>query len=430
MPGDGGTVTISGATVTATGAGATDIGCGAGGAGGPSGAAGANGANGASSLAGTGAGSPGRDGAPGANGPDRAGTCGTVAYGPGAPTGVSAIAGHASAKVSFSAPADSGSSAITSYTVTATDTTEASRGGQQATGAAGPIVVAGLTTGDVYTFTVKATNGVGTGLASAPSSAVTAEDTATTTGLASSANPSASGQSVTFTATVAPAPDGGTVAFAVDGAALSGCTASAVDPSGQATCEVSSLAAGTHSVVATYGGDDYSGGSESAALAQAVESPGLTPSPPPATTPPVATTPFPSDPVIIAGLEAVSRITRTSRALSFTQRIITGARSAGGWTSASTSRRSPPGPRAASRSDRHRQAHRRHAPHDPPDHPPQRPRPRGAQAPPAAPGSSSAPPCACPAAGPSTPRRRSPDAERRWGESPVAPARQSLELAA
>ena len=247
-----------------------------------------------------------------------------MAYGPGAPTGVSAIAGDATAKVSFTAPADSGSSAITSYTVTATDTTEASRGGQQATGAGGPIVVAGLTTGDVYTFTVKATNGVGTGLASAPSSAVTAEGAATTTGLASSANPSASGQSVTFTATVAPAPEGGTVAFEVDGATAERLHGERRRPEWPG--HLRGLEPGRRHAL----GRGHLRrrrllqrlGVRGAGPGRGVARPDAPPADAAAATP-VATTPFPSDAVIIAGLEAVSRITRTSRALSFTQRIIT-----------------------------------------------------------------------------------------------------------
>ena len=64
-------------------------------------------------------------------------------------------------------------SPITGYTVTATDLTDATRGGQTASGASSPITIAGLTNGDSYTFTVTATNGVGTGPASAPSNAVT-----------------------------------------------------------------------------------------------------------------------------------------------------------------------------------------------------------------------------------------------------------------
>lgn len=86
---------------------------------------------------------------------------------PGAPTSVTATAGDASAKVSFSAPTSTGGAAITKYTVTS------SPGGLTATGPGSPITVTGLTNGTSYTFTVKATNSVGTGAASAPSAAVT-----------------------------------------------------------------------------------------------------------------------------------------------------------------------------------------------------------------------------------------------------------------
>ena len=86
---------------------------------------------------------------------------------PGAPTSVSATAGDASAKVSFSAPSSNGGATITKYTVTS------SPGGITATGTGSPITVTGLTNGTSYTFTVKATNSVGTGSASAASNAVT-----------------------------------------------------------------------------------------------------------------------------------------------------------------------------------------------------------------------------------------------------------------
>jgi len=90
---------------------------------------------------------------------------------PGAPTGVSAVAEHALARVSFSAPVSDGGSPITRYTVTSTP------GGFSASGTASPIVVTGLADGTQYTFTVTATSAVGKGPASDPSTAVTPADT-------------------------------------------------------------------------------------------------------------------------------------------------------------------------------------------------------------------------------------------------------------
>jgi hypothetical protein len=91
---------------------------------------------------------------------------------PDAPTAASATAGDQSASITFAAPFDEGS-AITGYTVTATDTTTPANGGQTATGSTSPITLTGLTNGDTYTFTVQAINGVGLGNPSAPSPAVT-----------------------------------------------------------------------------------------------------------------------------------------------------------------------------------------------------------------------------------------------------------------
>ena len=98
-----------------------------------------------------------------ASGPSNSVTPATV---PGAPTGVTAAPGNLSALVSWSAAAANGS-AISGYTATS------SPGGKTCTTAGTSCTVTGLTNGTSYTFTVRATNAVGTGPASAASSAVT-----------------------------------------------------------------------------------------------------------------------------------------------------------------------------------------------------------------------------------------------------------------
>jgi hypothetical protein len=84
--------------------------------------------------------------------------------------------------------------------------------------------------------------------------------------LASSLNPSAFGQSVTFTAAITPAAATGTVQF-LDGATSLG---TATIAGGSATLPASALAAGAHSITAVYSGDTNYLTSNSAALAQTV----------------------------------------------------------------------------------------------------------------------------------------------------------------
>jgi uncharacterized protein (TIGR02145 family) len=86
---------------------------------------------------------------------------------PGAPTIGTATAGNAQATVTFTAPVSNGGSAITGYTVTS------SPGSITGTGTASPITVTGLTNGTAYTFTITATNAIGTSVASSASNSVT-----------------------------------------------------------------------------------------------------------------------------------------------------------------------------------------------------------------------------------------------------------------
>ncbi len=91
----------------------------------------------------------------------------TPATVPNAPTIISASAGDQTATVNFNAPAVNGGSPVTSYTVTSNPA------GGTISGPASPLTVTGLTNGVAYTFTVTATNAVGTGAASTPTSSVT-----------------------------------------------------------------------------------------------------------------------------------------------------------------------------------------------------------------------------------------------------------------
>jgi len=98
--------------------------------------------------------------------------------------------------------------------------------------------------------------------------------TTTTTALASSANPSLPGQSVTFTATITGNAPSGTVAFQDGGNPINACIAVAVT-AGQAPCTITGLALGTHAITAVYSGDLLNTGSTSPVVNQHVIPPSL-----------------------------------------------------------------------------------------------------------------------------------------------------------
>jgi len=88
---------------------------------------------------------------------------------PGRPTAVSGVPGDTTVAVTWTAPDDPGSSPIDGYTATS------SPGGLTCSPNPGDLfcTVGGLTDAVQYTFTVTATNELGTGLPSDPSPAVT-----------------------------------------------------------------------------------------------------------------------------------------------------------------------------------------------------------------------------------------------------------------
>ena len=119
---------------------------------------------------------------------------------PGSPTLNSATAGNGQVSLTWSAPASNGGAAITSYRATASN-------GLSCTTAGLGCTITGLTNGTTYSFTVTATNSVGTGL---PSNAMSATPVtpATVPGAPALNSASAGGGAVTL-AWSAPASNGG-----------------------------------------------------------------------------------------------------------------------------------------------------------------------------------------------------------------------------
>jgi subtilase family serine protease len=102
---------------------------------------------------------------------------------------------------------------------------------------------------------------------------------ATTTTVTSIPNPAPPGATVTFTATVTPTginPPTGTVTFYDGNTDLGSGTLSTVGSAQEATFATSTLAVGTHSITAFYGGDANNAESTSAILSQVIEVPTFT----------------------------------------------------------------------------------------------------------------------------------------------------------
>jgi parallel beta-helix repeat protein len=123
----------------------------------------------------------------------------TPAIVPDAPTSVVATIGNASATVDFAVPANNGSSAITGYTVSSIPS-----GGVDSNAGSISLIhtITGLNNGTSYTFTVKATNSVGTSVASKASNSVTPKAlTATTFTFTGPSSGSLNSASTIFTVT-------------------------------------------------------------------------------------------------------------------------------------------------------------------------------------------------------------------------------------
>src|ERR1019366_10036522 len=101
-----------------------------------------------------------------------------------------------------------------------------------------------------------------------PTLTQTVNQASTSTALASSVNPSVTGQSVTMTASVSVIAPGtgtrtGTVMFEDGGVAIAGCAAQAVSAAGTAVCVAAFATTGAHPITAVYSGDANFSGSTS-----------------------------------------------------------------------------------------------------------------------------------------------------------------------
>jgi hypothetical protein len=161
---------------------------------------------------------------------------------PVAPSAPTAVAGDAQATVTWTAPSDNGGSAVTGYTVTAVE--DATKTCTPTPATALTCTVTGLTNDTAYTFTVVATNAIGSSSASAPSIAVTPE-APTAPGKPSA--PAASAGNAEATITWDAASDNG-------GSAITGYTVTTVEdptktctpsPATALTCTVTGLTNGT-----------------------------------------------------------------------------------------------------------------------------------------------------------------------------------------
>jgi hypothetical protein len=192
-------------------------------------------------------------------------------------TPISTTTGTALSGVQTASFTDSYANGVADFTATINwgDFTSSTGTVSQPGGAGTPFKVTGshtyATGGNLAVTTTLTDDAPGTATGQATSTAtVTA---VTSTSLSSSKNPSNPDDTVTYSATVAPVPDGGTVAFSDNGTGIPGCGAQPVNTTtGVATCAVTYPDPGTHTITANYSGDAFFLASPAAPLTQRVRS--------------------------------------------------------------------------------------------------------------------------------------------------------------
>lgn len=168
-----------------------------------------------------------------------------LGFAPDAPIIGTAIAGDASASVSFTPPAFDGGSPVLDY--------RARCGGTPVIGSGSPIVVVPLVNGVAVTCTVTARNQFDSSAPSAPSNSVIPR-APTSLQLTTSGTPNAAGTAVTFSAQITPNTARGSVSFTANAAPINGCVA-VVGATGAALCTTTFNSIGTRVISANYSGN-------------------------------------------------------------------------------------------------------------------------------------------------------------------------------
>jgi hypothetical protein len=199
------------------------------------------------------------DGTSGPSSPSNSITTDSTA--PGEPTiGTATKTGTSTATVAFTPPASNGGSPITVYTATSLPS------GVTATGTSSPITLTGLTSATEYTFTVTATNSIGTSSPSQASNSVTTDyinpnsPGATTIGTATK-----TGSTTATVAFTAPASDGGYAITTYTAVSTPGGISGTLSQAGSGTIPVTGLTPGTEYTFIVFATNSQGAGINSAA---------------------------------------------------------------------------------------------------------------------------------------------------------------------
>ena len=173
---------------------------------------------------------------------------------PGVPAITSVTPGDRQVSVAFTPPVSTGGVALTGYTLTA-----APGGATAACAVASPCVFSGLTNGVAYSFTIRATNGVGTGSPSGASSSVTPVAPPEPPGPPPQVDQAITGLAISPAAPVFK--PGGAFAVSAAGGGSSSPVVFAIAPASAKVCSISGatvtmLAAGVCTITADQAGDD------------------------------------------------------------------------------------------------------------------------------------------------------------------------------